>query len=119
MNESIDLHPYEKVDSRIIIDTYAWNRFNPGSQVSLSVLSKTAKNLNIRDQISECYDPEDVEDESDSDYDDDGYSDDEDCYGNRRQTGSSEIVKTLTKEQLLFCKSSLRGYSLRNKKWRR
>ena len=115
----MDSHPSEQVHSRIIIDTYAWNRFNPGSQVSLSVLSKRAKNPNIRDQISECYDPEDFEDECDSEYDDDGYSDDEDCYGNCRQTESSEIVKALTKEQLLFCKSSLRGYSLKNKKWRR
>lgn len=117
----MDLHSYEKVDGRIIIDTYAWNRFNPNSRVSLSVLSKSAKNLKIQDQICESCDLEDDEDEYDSEYDDDGYSDDEDCYGNRRrrgQTESSEIVSTLTNEQLLFCKSSLRGYSLRNKKWR-
>lgn len=112
---------YEKVDSRIIIDTYAWNRFNPDSQVSLSVLSKSAIYPKIRDQISECYDPEEVEDESDVGYDDDGYSDDEDSYGNCTrpgQTRSSDVVSTLTNEHLLFCKSSLRGYSLKNKKWR-
>lgn len=112
---------YEKVDSRIIIDTYAWNRFNPDSQVSLSVLSKSAIYPRIRDQISKCYDPEEVEDESDGEYDDDGYSDDEDSYGNCTrpgQTRSSDVVSTLTNEHLLFCKSSLRGYSLKNKKWR-
>lgn len=110
----MDLHSYEKVDSRIIIDTYAWNRFNPDSQVSLSMLSKSAKNLKNRDQISECYDPEDVEDEYDSE------NDDEDTYGNcgrRGQTESSKVVSNLTNEQLLCCKSSLRGYSLKNKKW--
>lgn len=112
---------YEKVDSRIIIDTYAWNRFNPDSQVSLSALNTSAKNPKIRDHISKCYDPEDVEDEYDCEYDDDGYSNDEDSYGNskrRGQTESSNFVSTLTDEQLLFCKSSLRGYSLKNKKWR-
>lgn len=117
----MDLHSYEKVDSRIIIDTYAWNRFNPDSRVSLSVLSKSAKNPKSRDQICECYDPEDVEDESDSEYDYDGYSDDENCNGSsirRRQSESTEVVSTLTNEQLLFCKSSLRGYSLKDKKWR-
>lgn len=112
---------YEKLDSRIIIDTYAWNRFNPNRQVSLSALGKSAKYPKLRDQIGKCYDPEEVADESDCECDDDEYSDDEDSYGNctrRRQTKSSDVVTALTNEHLLFCKSSLRGYSLKIKKWR-
>lgn len=100
---------YEKVDSRIIIDASAWNRFNPNEQVSLSLLSKSANHPRLRDQISRCYDIEKVEDESDYEYDDD-----EDSYGNRIRGGQTALAD----ENLLFCKSSLRGYSLKVKKWR-
>lgn len=105
---------YEKVDSRIIIDTHAWNRFNPNKQVSLSVLSKSAKHPRLRDQIRKCYDIEEVEDESDYEYDDDEYLDDEESYGNCTRGGQTALAN----ENLLFCKSSLRGYSLKIKKWR-
>lgn len=105
---------YEKIDSRIIIDTYAWNRFNPNKQVSLSVLSKSAKHPKLRDQISKWHDIEEVEDEYDCEYDDDEYSDDEDSYDNCTQRGQTALAN----EHLIFCKSSLRGYSLKIKKWR-
>lgn len=85
------------------------------------MLRKSAKYPKIRDQISKSYDPEEDEDESDSEYDEDEYSEDEDSYGNYRRRGqseSSDVVSTLSKEHLIFCKSSLRGYSLKNKKWR-
>lgn len=55
-------------------------------------------------------------DEDDEDYDDD-YSDencdsDVDCDG-----AEKDILTALTKDQLLLCSASLKGYSLRNKKW--
>lgn len=85
------------------------------------MLRKRAKYPKIRDQNSKCYDPEEVEEESDSEYDEDKYSDDEDSYGNCRRLGrteSSDVVSNLSNEHLILCKSSLRGYSFKNKKWR-
>ena len=57
-------------------------------------------------------DEEDEEEEEyDSDYDDEDY-DDVEC-----DDAEKDILTTLTKDQLLLCSASLKGYSLRNKKW--
>lgn len=98
------------VDSRIIVDTYAWNRFNPNDQVSLN---------NLGDWTKARYNGSD----SDGDYDDDYYegseydSDDGTLANARKSSGNTDSVSALSKEQLLTCSSSLKGYSLKNKKW--
>ena len=96
------------MDSRIIIDTYAWNRFNPNRQVSLSGLGKTRGRAAYNDD--EDYDDDD--DNEDTDYGDDDYDDDTEL-----PAGELKARASLTKDQLLLCSASLRGYSLRNKKW--
>lgn len=101
------------VDSRTIIDTYAWNRFNPNRQVSLSTLAKPIRRAAV------SIDSNDDGDEDDEDYDeeyDDEYSE---PYDSDVECGEGEksSLKSLTKDQLLLCSASLKGYSLKNKKW--
>lgn len=73
------------VNSRIIIDTYAYNRFNPNRKVSLETFSveqdSSDSELEIIDAVS--------------------------------QDASSQ--KFLSEEQLLICTSMLRGYALKEK----
>lgn len=85
-----------QVDSRIIIDTYAYNRFNPNRGISLSPLGKN-----------------DSGSESSSETD---YMSDEDSEG--RQLGTEQPLTALTKNQLLIASPSVRGYALKTKKWR-
>ena len=99
-----------KVDSRIIIDTYAWNRFNPNRQVSLATLTKSAKRAPVTPDSDDEGEDED-EDEYNEDYTD--YEDDSGC----EEVLVENSLKSLTKDQLLLCSASLKGYSLRNKKW--
>lgn len=100
-----------QVDSRIIVDTYAWNRFNPNKQVNLTTLARPitkARSIN-----SEEYNEEDGEDEDYQSYDDDEeYESHEDVL-----TGEKSNLKSLTNDQMLLCSASLKGYSLKNKKW--
>lgn len=112
----------DKVDSRIIIDTYAWNRFNPDRQVSLSALGKAKKSVRIQgvdsDDEIDGYDDED--EEYDYEYDeDDSYDEYEDLRDNGCGPADDEkLLVSLTKDQLLLCTTSVKGYSLKNKKWR-
>lgn len=100
-----------QVDSRIIIDTYAWNRFNPNKQVNLATLARpitTAPSIDFE---------EDGEDE-DEDEDYDSYAEDEEDEPSEAvATGEKSNLKSLTSDQLLLCSASLKGYSLKNKKW--
>ncbi|KAL6713217.1 hypothetical protein ACLMJK_009338 [Lecanora helva] len=98
------------VDSRIIIDTYAWNRFNPNRQVSLSALTKPKGKEILHDD--DDYEDEDEYETDYDDYDDEDYVSDGDCAG-----AEKAVLTSLTREQLLLCSASLKGYSLRNKKW--
>ncbi|KAL9083052.1 MAG: hypothetical protein Q9165_008676 [Trypethelium subeluteriae] len=75
------------VDSRIIIDRQAYNRFNPNQKINL-------QKLNIDDSAS-------------SDEDDD----------EEAEARTFMAPRSLSEEQLLICAPSLRGYSLRDKKW--
>lgn len=62
-------------------------------------------------------DGEDDEEENDRD-DDDAFGSDWDegyCQGSQQVEGRAP--KSLTTEELLMCSASLRGYSLKNKKW--
>lgn len=83
----------QQVDSRIIIDTYAYNRFNPNRIVALSSLATA-------DQCSDSYSKDDY------------ISDDE-------QPGAAqESHAALTKDELLIASPSVKGYALKTKKWR-
>lgn len=97
------------VDSRIVIDTYAWNRFNPNRQVSLSSLqSITQKELDNIPQES---------DDEDDEYEYESEEEDEITENHRSATSLQHDLTSLSDEQLLICSASLLGYSLRNKKW--
>lgn len=109
----------EQVDSRIIIDTYAWNRFNPNRQVSLSALGKAKKSPRITGEDSDD-DYDDEDEEYDYEYDEDDSDDEyEDLQDARCGPSNNEkLLASLSKDQLLLCSTSLKGYSLKNKKWR-
>ncbi|MCJ1465285.1 hypothetical protein MMC07_003901 [Pseudocyphellaria aurata] len=104
------------VDSRIIIDTYAWNRFNPNRQVSLSSLGKAKKPTPTRGEDSD----DDEDEEYNYDYDEDVSDDGHDAFEDARCGGprDEKTLASLTEDQLLLCKTSLKGYSLKDKKWR-
>ncbi|KAL8909443.1 MAG: hypothetical protein Q9171_005041 [Xanthocarpia ochracea] len=93
------------VDSRIIVDTYAWNRFNPNRQVSLSALNQLLR--------PDTYD----NDSSEDDYSDYGGDSLDDLLGNETNPPGQPRSQTLTNDQLLLCSATLKGYSLKNKKW--
>ena len=100
-----------QVCSRIIIDTYAWNRFNPNKQVHLTNLARPLEQA--RSIQSERYSEGEGEDEDCDDYDDEEeYEPDQVIV-----TGEKTSQASLTSDQLLLCSASLKGYSLRNKKW--
>ena len=85
------------VDSRIIIDTQAHNRFNPNRKVNLQKLTPGESQSNF---------------EQDSDNSVDYLDDDEEL-----ETPRVTVAEGLSEEQLLICVPSLRGYSLKDKKW--
>jgi hypothetical protein len=123
------------VDSRIILDTYAWNRFNPNKQVHLATLTKSNRTLtkpNRKAAVVEDSDDYDEYDEDDDDDDDDNDENDDDdegdyetsCYSEEDSIeyegqfeGEKNAPAPLTDDQLLLCGASLKGYSLRDKKW--
>lgn len=97
------------INGRIIIDTYAFNRFNPDKKVRVSRLK------------ADDMQPLGSSDEFDSDYDD--YSDDS---GSDDGIGITESCPPMPEgttgfcmgeEQFLICTDILRGYSLKEKKW--
>ena len=101
-----------QVHSRIIIDTYAWNRFNPNKQVNLATLSGSFDTG--RSEWSVEYSDNDEDDDEDYNSYSEGeeYEPDEDIV-----TGEKSNLTSLTDDQLLLCSASLKGYSLKNKKW--
>ena len=76
--------------------------------------------------ISEIEDDETEEDEDEEDYEDD-YSEGSNEYGSNGYGSSEETIphaqngktamEALNADQLLLCSATLKGYSLRNKKW--
>lgn len=102
-----------QVDSRIIIDTYAWNRFNPDRQVSLGNLNQPhAQQSNVQGST-------DGDDGSEDDWRDYGDNDWDQEVIHAADTPGKSKPQPLTEDQLLLCSASLKGYSLRNKKWRK
>ena len=122
------------VNSRIIIDTYAWNRFQPNDQIYVGgmISAKTSKTTNEpvteSGTTSPAGDDEDEEYE-DCDTDDEEYDEDYDDYpiealddlGALREALNQDDkpmkARPLTDGQLLLCTNTLRGYSLKDKKW--
>lgn len=98
------------VDSRIVIDTYAWNRFNPNRQVSLNTLEKPIK----KDSRVLEQDEYDAYNENDYDSEDEDEENDDEVDS---AASAKHKLSSLAEEQLLICSVSLKGYSLRNKKW--
>ena len=104
-----------QVHSRIIIDTYAWNRFNPNEQVNLSTLSRSFEKARSVESV-EYSDDDDDRDDDDEDYSD--YNEDEEYEPDEVVvTGEKSNLTSLTDDQLLLCSAELKGYSLKNKKW--
>ena len=132
------------MDSRIIIDTYGWNRFNPNRQVSLNALSKP-KDKTVVTIVSDTEDDESEEEQADDEAysNTDSSSEESFTYARKRwnpmpalntdaldasaldagaldagalDAGASD-TDHLTPDELLICSATLKGYSLRNKKW--
>ena len=91
------------MNSRIIVDTYAWNRFQPNSSVSVSAFGRNNNG-----------DEEDY-DEYDSDFEDSEMDDALEIMGKAEKPHA----RPLTQDQLLLCTTILKGYSLKDKKWRK
>lgn len=111
-----------QINSRIIIDTYAWNRFQPNNSVSVSHFARPTLSNTDEDIV----DGGDVDYDEDLDYDED----DSECYDESRDVHSvhrtdvadaegKPSTKPLTTDQLLLCTTILKGYSLKEKKWRK
>ena len=101
-----------QVHSRIIIDTYAWNRFNPNKQVNLATLSSSFKRTRSV-EWGEYSDDDGDDDEVYNDYDEDEEYEPDEVVVTREKCK----LKQWTTAQLLLCSASLKGYSLKNKKW--
>ena len=142
------------MNSRIIIDTYGWNRFNPNRQVSLNALSKP-KDKNVVMNVSDTEDDESEEEQADDEsYSNTDSSSKESFTYARKRWNPMPALNTdaldasalvagaldagaldagaldagaldasaldtdhLNPDQLLICSATLKGYSLRNKKW--
>lgn len=83
------------VNSRIIIDTEAYNRFQPNRKVNLRKIHHWSIEDDAMDEDSEDYDAA-VADST---------------------TETSKLSGKLTDDQLLLCAHTVRGYSLRDKAW--
>lgn len=92
------------VDSRIIIDTEAHNKFLPNRAVSYSTLP--SKNTSAPQ--SEFSDEEEDGDEYDMDYIDES---------DIESIGQKPTQRALTDHELLLCVPYVRGYALKSKKW--
>ncbi|KAF1352803.1 P-loop containing nucleoside triphosphate hydrolase protein [Lizonia empirigonia] len=110
------------VKGRIVIDTYGWNRFNPGNAVYVTPLSQKEVTADNSDSDGE-------EDEEDSEVEGEGeeYNEEEDFDEDdggmpidgrfADEDDESTQPAPLTTEQKLICTPLLRGYSLKNKMW--
>ena len=104
------------IRSRIVIDTYGWNRFNPSHSIFVAPLIQKEPTQSGSRPYDPEFDDEDEEEEEDDEYDeeddsgmpiDGAFADEEDA---------AKHVP-LTEEQKLICSPLLRGYSLKNKLW--
>ena len=104
------------MNSRIIIDTYAWNRFQPSNSVSVSTFGRGNTSSNVRNSSED----EEYYDEWSS-----NFSGEESEIGDADETieviseAKKPRARPLTQDQLLLCTATLEGYSLKDKKWRK
>ncbi|KAH8782147.1 P-loop containing nucleoside triphosphate hydrolase protein [Hyaloscypha finlandica] len=100
------------VDSRIVIDSFAFGKFNPNRIAPLAPLKPKVK---VARESSNDYDDSDAN--SDVSYD----SDDDDAYSfaNDANSSNSRGFKhiPLTDAQLIQCTPLVRGYALKSKQW--
>ena len=89
--------------------------------MSLSSFSKPVKRAAVSIDFDVAVDVSGDEDEDEEDcideYSDEDYSDNECDSDTICARGEKSTLTALTKDQLLLCSASLKGYSLRNKKW--
>lgn len=98
------------VDSRVIIDTFAYGKFNPNSLKHLSPLKIKSKAIVETDS--------DDEDGDESEYEYSGSDDDTFTPTAIANTNPIDVKRTpLTDEQLIHCSSLLKGYTLKTKRW--
>jgi hypothetical protein len=93
------------VDSRVIIDTFAYGKFNPNSLPHLAPLKIKSK--------------AEVDDADSEDEGEGSYYDSEDEFSESHESIAGKEVKRipLTEEQLIHCTSLLKGYALKTKRW--
>ncbi|KAL8771423.1 MAG: hypothetical protein Q9209_003091 [Squamulea sp. 1 TL-2023] len=94
-------HPFY-VDSRIIIDAETHGCHNPDRQICLKPLRKAKNNTSTAPNHSEQSDSSEVEEE---------------VAKATNKSDKSNTVPALTDEQRMVCGTSVKGYSLRNKRW--
>ena len=102
-----------QINSRVIIDTYAWNRFNPNQKVNTNPLENAGLSPGEQSDSSEC-------DLCEVDDDEDLYEDNQDALNAVKQAINPQVrpkLKALTQDQRLLCTNTLKGYALKDKKW--
>ncbi|KAL8771692.1 MAG: hypothetical protein Q9209_002883 [Squamulea sp. 1 TL-2023] len=104
------------VDSRILIDTYAWNRFNPNNRVRVGPLDSSSSQYSVK-EMNGGWDDEEAEKWNGEDADEYTSDEDENPPPKKKSQSKETPRQVLTNEQLLLCSTTIRGYSLRNKKW--
>ncbi|KAL8840540.1 MAG: hypothetical protein Q9170_001293 [Blastenia crenularia] len=97
---ALDNHQPFYVDSRVVLDPNAYKCYKPGNELVLKPLGKT--------NAAPFGSPETDEESEDSDY----LSDEDGLLWPRKKASPA-----LTEDQLMLCGSSVKGYSLRNKRW--
>jgi hypothetical protein len=92
------------VNSRVILDTHAFNRFNPNRKVNLTIMGSTASGAQSAIEVARRR-----------------RRGDRSVNYEQNESGSKEdkdvVGSILTDQQLLIATPSLRGYSLKDKKW--
>jgi hypothetical protein len=96
------------VESRIIIDCYAYGRFNPNQGMYLQSLTHSVRSA-FSHGDNDGSDSESYDDEYESEIDGDVGGDVSNSKGMRGIP--------LTKEQLILCTPLIRGYALKTKRW--
>ncbi|KAF9690649.1 hypothetical protein EKO04_011319 [Ascochyta lentis] len=110
------------VKGRIVIDTYGWNRFNPGDAIYVTPLSQKEAVADKSDSESDAYNEDEEEGDEGEEYNEEEDYDEDDGgmpIDGRFADEDDESTQPapLTTEQKLICTPLLRGYSLKNKMW--
>lgn len=101
------------VETRVIIDCDAHNRFMPNNAVNLVSLGMP-RDSDVFGQTANSDDGDEDEEVSDSE---DYYDDAEDSLSTGTNEASKPKHRLLTSEELLICVPYVRGYAIKTKKW--